>query len=305
MSARRAAKGKRWSATSSVRRLDASGNVVASNVVASKAIVNYRYDAKSRKKTFIGPRCTDDAQAFQNLLVVAYDEDWPADAQHRPIPPTPLPTPQPIMSAPPLLLSLPDEDRSAVDIVTVCDWFLDRMRSTPKRRGGQKRKSASTTHKPWQASGGPRRPPHASDTGHRALLPKQRSHLMSRLLLGRPPTLRCTDHPVGSLACPSLVPWAWRSPSSCRAAEQTPRPASTTSGRQVRRAQTSTTRAPPSAFYDRCARHLAPRHPTPSSRTPGFTTGVAGERMMAFSGCRWMGAADLGCRTGRSRLPVG
>lgn len=118
---RRAAPGKRWSASSTTTEL--SGGRIQ---------VRYRLDGKNRKKTFA---TAEDATAFQHRLLVAYHDDWPADDDHQPVPPVALPAAQP--SEPMDLPTLRVDD--VVDIVGVCDWFLNRMRNTPKRRGGTKR----------------------------------------------------------------------------------------------------------------------------------------------------------------------
>jgi hypothetical protein len=130
VTARRAAPGKRWSATSTVAEL--SGGRVQ---------VRWRLDGKNRKKTFSGPTAAADAQALRNRLVVAYTDDWPADDRYLPVPPTALPTVEAVAS-----LELPTVAvAETVDIVSVCDWYLHRMRTTVKRRGGDPR-SDKTIH---------------------------------------------------------------------------------------------------------------------------------------------------------------
>ena len=94
MSRRRAAAGKRWSASSSAQAWDRNGEPVpVGDASATKVTVRYRLDGVLRKRSFSGPECWSHAEAFQALLRAAYCGDWPADAEHRPVPPVPAPTP--------------------------------------------------------------------------------------------------------------------------------------------------------------------------------------------------------------------
>ena len=84
----------RWSASWSTQAWDRSGGKVADgDSAAHKVTVRYRLDGALRKRSFTGPECWSHAEAFQALLHAAYCGDWPADANHRPVPPVPAPMP--------------------------------------------------------------------------------------------------------------------------------------------------------------------------------------------------------------------
>lgn len=149
---RRAAPGKRWSATSTATAWDTSGGRVGpSSPAAAKVQVRWRLDGKNRKATFTGARCARDAEALSALLRLAYLEDWPADERHRPRRPKALPDSEPeetdgapggSASEPPTAtLELPAAAAvpTPLDVAALVEWRRKLHRSTPKKRGGAKR----------------------------------------------------------------------------------------------------------------------------------------------------------------------
>jgi hypothetical protein len=89
LAARRAAPGKRWSASQSVELYDAEGIKQPDDAAGpAKLIVRWRCDKTQRHATFTGANVAADVAAFVRTLEIAYELDWPADPDGRPIVPT-------------------------------------------------------------------------------------------------------------------------------------------------------------------------------------------------------------------------
>lgn len=89
---RRAAAGKRWSATASVALYNASRTRLAdgATVGVQRAKVRWRIDGRQRKRTFdVGE--LGELSGFLAVLRAAYEQDWEPDERGRPIVPSGLP----------------------------------------------------------------------------------------------------------------------------------------------------------------------------------------------------------------------
>ena len=157
---RRAESGKRWSASSSTARFDASGARLADGQgTAVRVQVRWRLDGVQRKAVLRGPDCEQHAAALQALLLAAYVGDWPADASHRPVVPAPLPAPAPppagaaTDAAPGEPTTLPGGralpapaapgDTGSADVAALVAWRKQHHRSALKRRGGGKKRGTT------------------------------------------------------------------------------------------------------------------------------------------------------------------
>lgn len=142
---KRAAPGKRWSATSTTERFDANGAKLGDvGGAAVKVKVRYRLDGKSRQATFADPDADTQAVHYRHLLAAAYTGDWDADDRHNPAPAVALPLPSVGPEPEPLPLPTAGDD-TIVDIDALVKWQAAKHRSSKKKKGGGTR-SPKTTH---------------------------------------------------------------------------------------------------------------------------------------------------------------
>jgi hypothetical protein len=164
---RRAESGKRWSASSTIQWLDATGQTVRRDADASdrpagavKALVHYRLDKKPKRPTFYVRTSEelDALRAFTKTLELSYLANWPADHAGKPVPPTllissdgdaeanataqhtsgiedPQATPLVALSA-----LTETEQRPRLTASRLVEIVRAHQRKTPKRRGGDKKK---------------------------------------------------------------------------------------------------------------------------------------------------------------------
>jgi len=149
---RRKTAGKRWSASSTIEWIGGRGTPLCRTATsgdaprdvvqqAVKVKVHYRLDGRSRKATLRAGTpadLIDQAGTFQALLHAAYVNNWPADANFRPLPPVPLPAgPTAVGTAVPALVGLPTVAGPVpADVASIAAWYLARQESTKKKRGG-------------------------------------------------------------------------------------------------------------------------------------------------------------------------
>lgn len=144
---KRAEKGRRWSATSTVERYHANGNKLdhASTVTPAKLIVRWRCDGKQRSQTFAG-HDVDGVEEFQALLAAAYAGNWaPLDYGRPPIPnrvPAPAASVADPAPEPEVLLTVPKASVTSPvggdDVESLVEWFKNRQQTQKSKRGAKR-----------------------------------------------------------------------------------------------------------------------------------------------------------------------